>query len=248
MQLSVSTGKHGILQRATFLTFGDSLDHTADYPLADMVASANRWVQAVGLWIWRVSGTWEFDDSNYTTLPFATTNLVNNQQDYALPTTALALRRVEVRDANGIWSQLTQMDASEVGGALLEQGKIAGLPRHYDVVGNSLMLYPRPAAASVTLVGGLRMQVDRESLTFSVPASYITADPTEPGFAEPFHDIIPLGVSHDYLLGNDNDKATNILQQILLLRRDLEAFSGRRNVSKPTMITPTSIKRTKDFF
>ena len=182
MQLSVSTGKHGILQRATFLTFGDSLDHTADYPLADMVASANRWVQAVGLWIWRVSGTWEFDDSNYTTLPFATTNLVNNQQDYALPTTALALRRVEVRDANGIWSQLTQMDASEVGGALLEQGKIAGLPRHYDVVGNSLMLYPRPAAASVTLVGGLRMQVDRESLTFSVPASYITADPTRTGF------------------------------------------------------------------
>src|SRR3990167_7720200 len=98
MVLSVSSGKYGILQRATLLVFGDSTDHTTDYPLADMVSSANVWLQEVTKWIWLTVGTWEFDDSNQTDLPIATTTLVASQQDYSLATTVSELLRVEVKD------------------------------------------------------------------------------------------------------------------------------------------------------
>lgn len=238
MQLSVSSGKDGILQRATFLTFGDSLDHTSDYPLADMVSSANRWVQKVASWIWKASGTWEFDDSNQTDLPSAVTTLVASQQDYALPANALEIFRVEVKDSGGNWVKLKQLDQTEVKVALTEFEETAGLPHSYDVRANSLFLYPAPASASVTLVSGLRLYFSREALTFSVPASYTTADTTQPGFNEDFHDIVTHGIAYDFLQSNDQVKAKDYYQLILFMKQDLDSQYGARNKDKKVGIKP----------
>ena len=51
--------------------------------------------------IWKAAGDWDFDDSNATTLPVATTTLVAAQADYALPSTARKIERVEVLDSDG---------------------------------------------------------------------------------------------------------------------------------------------------
>src|SRR3990167_6606285 len=175
MQLSVSSGKNGLIQRATFLAFGDSADHTADWPLADLVVSLNRWQHEVASWIFQAVGHWEFDDSNNTDLPIATTTLVDGQQDYAFPAGLIKLHRVEVKDNNGNWHKLIPIDQSEVGVALTEYNETDGLPTQYDPIGNSLFLYPAPAAGSVTTSGGLKVYYSREMDEFTTPASYTTA-------------------------------------------------------------------------
>ena len=52
----------------------------------------------------KVTGEWEYDDSNYTNLPEATADLVDGQRDYELPSTAQKIDRVEVLD-NALNSQ-----------------------------------------------------------------------------------------------------------------------------------------------
>lgn len=233
MQLSVSSGKNGILQRATFLAFGDSTDHTASWPLADMIASANQMVHKIATRIIQASGTWQFDDSNQTDLPVATTTLVNDQEDYSLPTTAIEVTRIEVKDINGIWSKLTQIDQSEVPGSLTEFMKTSGVPTHYDITGNSVILYPAPDTAQVTASAGLKIFYARESTTFTVPASYTTADTTQPGFSESFHDTVAKGIAYDWCLSNGpDDRATRLRQEIEIDLGDLKSQIGMKNKDK----------------
>lgn len=238
MQLSHATSKDTILARATLLTFGDSLDHTTSYPLADMVSSANRWVQKVGTWIWQSSGTWEWDDSNQTDLPSATSTMVASQQDYAIPTTVVELMRVEVKDSAGNWRKLRQIDQTEISIALTEYEETAGLPHSYDVRANSIFLYPAPSAASTTLTSGLRIYFAREATTFTVPASYTTADTTQPGFDEDFHDIICQGIAYDYLSSNDYDRSDKVFARIQTQRAELQAHQGLKNKDKKPKISP----------
>lgn len=235
MQLSVSSGKHGILQRATFLAFGSSTDHSTDYPLADMVASANRWIQRVAIWLEKASGIWDIDDSNQTDLPVGTTTLVASQQDYALPSSLIKLKRIEVKNSAGDYERLTQFDETQIGSALSEFNETAGMPRYYRVEGSSVFLYPAPAAASVTTTAGLKIYYSREYTTFTIPASYTTADTTEPGFDEPLHDIIPLGIAYDWCLTNGpSDRASALRQEIDLLRADLNShISGKNEEGRP---------------
>src|SRR3990167_10070724 len=57
----------------------------------------NGWYRKTVSWIWQATGDWEWDDTNLTDLPIATTTLVASQQDYALPSTAQKILRVEVK-------------------------------------------------------------------------------------------------------------------------------------------------------
>src|SRR3990167_4977511 len=63
-------------------------------------------------------GLWQFDDSNYTSFPIATTDMVNSQNDYQFDTTHLEILRAEVKDSAGLWSQLIPIDISQVDGAI----------------------------------------------------------------------------------------------------------------------------------
>ena len=237
--LSVSSGKDGLIQRTMFLTFGDSTDHTADYPLNDVVASLNRWVQTVAAWIWQASGTWEYDDTNYSTLPWATTTLVNSQSDYALPNTVFQIKRVEVKDSGGIYFALKQIDETEIEGSLTEWRKTAGFPTHYDVIANSLILYPPPSTSQVTASEGLKIWITREVNTFTVPASYTTADTTQPGFDESFHDILPHAAAYDWLEANGSaDKAKRYWEQVTNMKNLLETHYGMKNAAKRAQVAP----------
>ena len=114
MQWSDPTTHQGIIQRATFLTFGDSLDHTADWALTDMTASGNLALAIVAKALWKASDIWAWDDSNQQTLPVATTNLVPSQTDYSLGTNILQIKGAAVLDVNGNWEPLNQIDPMEI--------------------------------------------------------------------------------------------------------------------------------------
>lgn len=91
--------------------------------------------------------------------------------------------------------------------------------------GDSVYLYPAPATGSVTMTAGGRMFFSREVDAFT------SADTTqEPGFAEPYHRIVSLGMSFDWLMVNGpREKATDARTEIEQLRSELREFYGSKN-------------------
>lgn len=251
MQFSDSSTKQGLIEDITFLT---GMDTTA-YATADRTRNINRWYYNVFAAILEVEGGWEFDDTDKTDLPVLTTNMVASQQDYELPKSVttnpttlqggatsgaiMKIHRVEVKDANGLWVKLKQLDQREVKGALTEYKKTPGMPSEYDVRGGSLFLFCPPAAANTTLTAGLKIYIAREVYTF------LASDTTrEPGFAEPYHRVLSLGAAFDWFTAKmQPDRAAMVKGQIDELMADLKRFYGRRNADKVPRLNPRLVNR-----
>ncbi len=210
------------------------------FPDADLIRCVNRWYVQVVSWIWRSVGTWEYDDRNHPTLSIGTAHLRHEQQDYELPVNAQKVDRVEVLGSDGNWKKLNPIDKSQIGIALAEYRKTAGMPLEYDLIGRSVMLYPRPSRDNVILVKGLRIYVSRNVIKFR------TTDTTkEPGFVEGFHRILSLGTSMDYCIANElRTKELNFRRQIFGgetttgLKRELQKFYGTRHREFRTRLRP----------
>lgn len=206
------------------LSFAGITD-TSQFPLTQFIRNANAWYRRVNAWIWQANGVWEYDDSNWSTLPVATTDLVDGQQDYTLPSNAQEIHRVEVKDINGDYKLLKQVDKTQVSEAMSEFYEENGMPIYYDIMGRSVLLYPTPSSNYVSLTDGLKVYVSREVNEFS-----ITDTSTEPGFDKRFHRIISLGSAYDYCLANGIiDRQNQIRQEIELLKRDLQTNIAIRN-------------------
>ena len=185
----------------------------------------NDWYRRVNTWIWRVTGTWEYDDSNWTNLPVATRTLVADQQDYEIPSTAQKIDRVEVLDSDKNYQVIKPIDKSMIKNqSMSEYFETAGMPIYYDLVGRSLLLYPKPAAANVTTTKGLQVYFSRDISEFT-PAS----TDTEPGFVNTFHSLLSLGPALDYARVHMPDRVNNLRIQIAELKKDLQEFYGSRH-------------------
>jgi len=185
----------------------------------------NKWYRRTIAWIWRASADWEFDDTNQTDLPVATTTLVDEQQDYGMPTWGMDIERVEVMDDDGDYHLLTPMDKSMVKDeAMTEFLETPGMPVYYDVIANSTFLYPKPSEDNVTLADGLKVYFKRDIAEFT-PASTTT----EPGFADAFHPICSVGPAFE-LAPKYAPHMVAILSKMLNdLKADLEIFYGRKH-------------------
>jgi hypothetical protein len=197
----------GLVQDADFWIGTDA----TKYPLKDKTRSANEWLRKAATWIWQSTGDWEFDDTNQTTLPVAVRDLADLQQDYTLPTSAFKIDRCEVMDSDGNYQLVTPMDKSQVSGeSMTEFNEIAGLPRYYDLVGDSLILYPKPSADNTTLTDGIKLYLSRDISTFS------TTDTTKvPGFMPYFHRIISVGMAIDYAVAKGMRDKASILKKMI---------------------------------
>jgi len=241
-------------------TTADSITHYADfllgltdgettqYPLAARARSANTWKYIVATWFWQNSDMWQFDDSEYTTYPEATTTLVNSRNDYILPTTALIIERVEVRDANATetWHKLIPVDEKDISGSLQDFQDIDGLPKYYRIIGRSLWLYPAPDnGVSVTLSAGLRIYFKRE-----ISEMTATTTTTEIGFGEPWDRAVAYGMAYDFALARGMDVTNDLYiqiyggvkngQKIDGFQQMVEKQSSSRADDKPTRIIPRS--------
>jgi len=189
MQFSDTTNKQGLYQHAQFLASADS----NNFPVADFTRLANVYYYRLVLEAWKADSKWKFDDSNQATQPNATQNLVADQQEYTIPTGALKIRRVAIKDDQGTWHDLEPIVEEDIHEPLDEFEDTSGTPRAYRLIGNDIVLYPAPAAADVTTTDGLKVWFLREIDEFTA------ADTTqEPGIAEPFHHLIAVGAAYDF--------------------------------------------------
>ena len=221
MVFSNSTSKQGLIEDTDFWSGTNS----SNYPTVDKTRNLNAWYSRVVSWIWQAVGDWEYDDSNYTSLPIAKTDLVASQADYELPSTAQKLLRVQVLNVNGDWSVVNPIDQSQRGDAMEELYSTTGLPEYYDVIGNSLVLYPSPDSDHCTLTSGLEIYCSRD-------VDYFAATDTtqEPGFTEMFHRILSLGAALDYCIAKGKiDLVPRIRDEIERMRADLEEYYSSRH-------------------
>lgn len=168
---------------------------TTEYSVAAMARAANTWKYKVALWIWAAQDAWDWDDDAHTDFGIATTTLVDDQQDYGLPTDALRIKEVSIKDSGGIFHKLRAIDEKEVNDSLDEFQKTKGLPVFYRLFKQSLFIYPAPKTSEVTESAGLKIYFHREINEFT--GSTTT---TEIGIFEPGDRLIAMGVALEFAL------------------------------------------------
>lgn len=214
---------------------------SASYADSDKVRNMNVAYHDVARLIWDSADGWQYDDSNATTLPIATSTLIHNQQDYSLPSTAQRIQRIEVKDSAGNFHKLTPIDSTDITTALSEYiGGSAGMPLQYDILGRTVMLYPIPHSGYATLTNGLKIVFDRDVTEFVT-----TATTTEPGFATPFHRILSLAAAIDF--SQDETQRQFLASQKQRLEQGLVRFYGKRNVERRGAIKPAGKKNWRRY-
>lgn len=181
--------------------------NATSFPVADLTILANNALDRVASIIMKSDGRWQWDDTNQTDLPIATTGLVTDQQDYSMDVDHLEVTRVEIKDQNGNWVLIDPIDQQDLyDQSLTDFLKSSGQPRFYDKIGNSFFLYPKP---DYTQAASLKVWFKRG------PSYFTTSDTTKtPGFSTLYHDLIPLWVSYDYGLANGSSNVNLLMQEI----------------------------------
>ena len=241
MKIRTSSNTDQSLYHDCLFLLGLGVTDTTTYPTNDFIRSANEWNRKAVTWIWQSQGDWDYDDSNYTDLPIATTTLVDGQQDYALPSTAFEIERVEILDKDGEYVLISPIDKTWVKDeSMTEFEGTNGMPKYYDLVANSIFLYPAPSTDDVTAVAGIKIYFRRGIDTFS-----ITDTATTPGFQENFHRICSVGPAMDWcnskmivdripmLNGMMKDLMTDVKQYYSTRHKD---YPSKILVSRPDFI------------
>lgn len=202
-----------IKTKTYFLTSTNS----ASFDAEPLVAEANNALDRVVSLITEADGRWQFDDTNNTDLPIATTDLVASQQDYSLSTSHLEITRAEIKDSNGNWTKLDPIDQTDVyNQSLTDFMKTAGLPMYYDKIANSVFLYPTP---NYSQAASLKLYFERG------PSYFDVSDTTKsPGFNSLFHELIPLWIAYNFALANGKSNAPTLMAQITAKEDALREF------------------------
>ncbi|KKK59082.1 hypothetical protein LCGC14_3037940, partial [marine sediment metagenome] len=135
------------------------------------------------------------------------------------------LMGVAVKNSDGNYQLLIPIDRSQITVDMSEFYEDAGMPVYYDVIGRSILLYPKPGSGNVTVSSGLKVIVSRDVTLFNS-----TATKTEPGFAINFHRILPIGASIDYAVGKGMWNTVNSLRlEQKEVKSDMQEFYARRH-------------------
>lgn len=191
-----------IQKRARFLATGN--ETSTAYADAPLLASINEWYRTVANWIEDSSGTWQFADSNDTSLLEATSDLPNDTHSVDLPATGRMLNDVYYRNADDLeYYRLPQLDRSEIGpgkrySSIKQLEDQDGPPLFYDLEGVSIIFYPSINSTHVHETDGLLINVGKEVTALAVAADV-------PGLPIEFHEALAIGAAMDYALAKEND-------------------------------------------
>jgi len=204
---------------------------SSSYGDTDLERNINFWYRKIAAWIWEATGTWQYDDTNKTTLPIATTNLGQDRDNYSMPIDAQKLMKVEVKNNSGDWTSLDPIDVSEID-TPSEFFEDPGMPQYYDVMANVVVLYPAPDSDDVILSGGLKLHVSRE-------IDKLSSSSDTPGFEKQFHRILSYGAALDWCIArSDEKKEVDIRRQIEGdtqtdgTKEELREYYARRNQNR----------------
>lgn len=204
MDFSDTTNKSGIIQEIEFWTgLGDAGISGNSTLLKRMTARVNQAFDRLMPLLLAYSDKPRWDDLNHTDLPIGTINTVSGQADYSVAEDDNNLDILNITDvriltsASGTeYTTLTRMfmDDDRALDAMSPNPTVSGVPTHFVEKGNVIFLYPEP---NFSATNGIKFFFEREQSYFA------STDTTkEPGIPRPFHGLLPLYASYDWLLAN----------------------------------------------
>jgi len=237
MQFNDISTKNGLIQECETWLFGSNYGAISGDTnnLATFTRLLNHGLNETANLIMQADGRWSYDDTNQTDFPIATTAIVASQQDYQMSTDFLVIEAVEVRKSDGNYYALSQIDLQDIrrkGLSITEFMDEDGLPIYYDVRGQSILLYPAPAAAQVTTTAGLKVYYKRN------PDYFEAGDTTkQPGIPSLFHDIPALFACAKYAKSNTmSDKARELDAELARRTQELQTHYSKRNIDHKPVI------------
>lgn|SRR5574343_984691 len=233
MQFNDTTNLNGVIQHIedmTDLGYGNISGNTT--LMKKFTAHVNNSNSEIWSMIFSVANGWNWDDSNNTDLPQATTNIVSGTYRYAIPSSALTIKRIEVLDELGNSRRLKVFTKEKGDGSLGDLETQTGVPTHYFLIGDTIEVLPKP---NYSYTNGLKVYFDRGMYQFT------TADTTkEPGFASPFHQLLPIMASIRFLKIKNPTSATlaQLKEDYTIIKNDLlNYYSERFKEDTPLRIT-----------
>ncbi|MDA3802826.1 MAG: hypothetical protein PF488_02930 [Patescibacteria group bacterium] len=229
MTFNDTVNLNGIIQTVERLTdVGQAYISGDDTRLKETTATINRINHRVWHNIFMSTGNWQYDDGGQTDLPVATTDIVDGQSTYSLPSGALTVQRIEAKDENGLWTTLTPITKESITGAVDEFMDTDGSLRAYRLVNGVIELFP---ASNYDSTDSLKVYFDRDSVDFAYDDTTAT-----PGFASPYHEILPIMTAIEWYKVKQAQSPTlpQLQQDQLRLEKSIKDFYGIRfNDYKP---------------
>lgn len=197
-----------------FLTNATSTEYTD----TDLERNINSHYDEISTYIWRNQSGWHYDDSNNTTLPEATTDLIAGTNNYPLPTDSRELFQVHVKNHDGHFVRMNRVQTEDTPTWNLDDA----FPREFQLRGRSIILRPAPAASHITATAGLRVIVSRS-------VTPLSSDTDEPGFDREFHRLLAYGPAIDWCIASENVKKKQEFEkeQQKLLVKLIEFYANR---------------------
>jgi hypothetical protein len=227
---NTSTGT-GIVEQVRALMRVDS----SQWPTSKIVASCNNYLDEVMVFLLNNDKRFNPDDANHTKLPSGTTNLVANQTDYSFLTDEqgnriLALTRIEVKDSEGKWTKLEELDEMSEPLAL-DTVIVSGEPTGYYKIADNVIRLNRIPEASVT--AGLKFYFLR------APSYFAATDTTkEPGVPAILHRGFVVSSAYDGALTLGLQNLQPLSVELQREKAKLVEYVSSRNSDVPRKITP----------
>ena len=223
MVFSSPTDNQGIYEQTLSLMRCD----TNQWSKQKVVASCNNYLDTLAGYAIATDKRFQWDDTNHTKLPIGTTALVAGQSDYSFLTDEqnnriVTLTRIDIKDSQGNWTKLEEIDESEEIKAL-DDIVISGTPTGYYKIADNIIRLNKLPTANVT--AGLKFYFQR------TPSYFVEADTTkEPGFANLLHRGFVIASAYDgaMTLGLPNLQPLSVEMQ-REERKLIQYFSGRNN-------------------
>jgi len=239
MQLTSEATNQDLTSEIDLLCDSDS----TSYALEDKVRRINYALEELVGKIINADGVWQWDDTNHTTQPEGKGTLVEGQERYSFASEYLDVREVSVLDTNDQWRRLKQLDPEDLNGMTpteyfggTETTANTGMPQYYDIVGDTVRLYPAPTSSSVTLASGLLIQFHRTVDLFT------TSDTTqEPGIPSPYHVLLAYMASIPYCMSYKKDRVALYQRKVEEMTDNLIKHYSNRNKDRRKIMTPKRI-------
>jgi len=235
MEFSNTTNKDGIIQTIEFWTrLPDGEISGTSILLKQITGRVNRAFDKIMPSLLSYSDYIRWDDINHADRPIGTVDITSGQSDYTITEDdnsldILNLTRVRIYSSSSAtdYIELKRMNIDDDRALEAMSPNSSGTPSHFLEKGNTIFLYPEPNYSSTD---GLQLFFEREQHYFE---SGDTTD--EPGIPKPFHELLALFPSYDYVLvhrPDDTNTLTAINNRIFGIENDLEDMISKRNPTR----------------
>lgn len=233
---SEATGKTGLVE---MLDQAVGTDNTS-FPLAQKTAKINLALDEALSIIFKISKSgWQFDDSNHTTDPVLTANLVDGTRAYDFSEDSggnltLDVLRVMIADSSGSFrtiepvSQRTGLEDDI--STFFEGSDTEGTPTKYDKRGMKILLDPIP---SYNYTNGLKVFINRQTSYFNVASTGVVA-----GIDGLCHDFLYLKPAYEYARDKGLANVERLYRDLQASIKKIEDRYGTREKDTPRRMTP----------